>query len=71
MRPHCSRASLQHSLRMAHEIRQRHVQGVLDVRLVLQTDDAEKTFMTWRGTSYTPPRGGRSWGFLLSRIEPS
>jgi hypothetical protein len=44
--------------------------AVLDVRLVLQTDDAEKTSLTWRGISYTPP-GGQVLGFLLSRIEPS
>ena len=29
----------------------------LDVRLVLQTDDAQKISMTWRGISNTPPGG--------------
>ena len=29
--------------------------SVLDVRLVLQTDDAQKIYVTWRGISYTPP----------------
>src|SRR5258706_7470273 len=31
--------------------------AVLDARLVLQTDDAQKISMTWRGISYTPPGG--------------
>jgi hypothetical protein len=31
--------------------------AVLDVRMMLQTDDAQKIYMTWRGISYTPPGG--------------
>jgi hypothetical protein len=28
---------------------------LLDVRLLLQTDDGEKIYMAWRGVAYTPP----------------
>jgi hypothetical protein len=40
----------------------------LDVRLVLQTDDAQKISMTWRGISYTPP-GGTRYARILPLFE--
>lgn len=33
--------------------------SVLDVRLVLQTDDLANISMNWRGISYTPPEGAQ------------
>jgi hypothetical protein len=47
---------------------QRHGSSVLDVRLVLQTDDAEKISMTWRGISHTPP-GGAQYARILPLFE--
>ena len=41
---------------------------LLDVRLVLQTDDAQKIYMTWRGVSYTPP-GGVEYARILPMFE--
>jgi hypothetical protein len=41
---------------------------LLDVRLVLQTDDAEKIYMTWRGVSYTP-QGGAQYSRILPMFE--
>jgi hypothetical protein len=38
---------------------------VLDVRILLQTDDGQKIYMSWRGIAYTPPRGT-----LWARIVP-
>ena len=38
---------------------------VLDVRILLQTDDAETIYVSWRGISYTPPGGA-----LFARIVP-
>src|SRR5262249_26882016 len=38
---------------------------VVDLRLVLQTDDAQKIYMNSRGIAYTPPGGG-----LFARIQP-
>jgi hypothetical protein len=38
---------------------------VLDVRILLQTDDAEMIYMSWRGIAYTPPGGA-----LYARILP-
>jgi hypothetical protein len=38
---------------------------VLDVRILLQTDDAQTIYMSWRGIAYTPP-GGQ----LVARILP-
>lgn len=38
---------------------------LLDVRLVLQTDDGAKVYMNWRGIGYTP-----SGGTLYARILP-
>jgi hypothetical protein len=35
------------------------------VRIVMQTDDAEKVYVTWRGISYTPPGG-----MQYARIPP-
>ena len=40
----------------------------LDVRLLLQTDDAQKISMTWRGISYTPP-GGTQYARILPLFE--
>ena len=40
----------------------------LDVRLVLQTDDAQRISMTWRGISYTPP-GGTQYARILPLFE--
>jgi uncharacterized protein DUF3237 len=42
--------------------------SVLDVRLVLQTDDAQKIYVTWRGISYTPP-GGPQYARILPLFE--
>src|SRR5262249_8510606 len=42
--------------------------SVLDVRLVLQTDDLQKISMTWRGISYTPP-GGTQYARILPLFE--
>jgi hypothetical protein len=42
--------------------------AVLDVRLVLQTDDAQKISMTWRGISYTPT-GGTRYARILPLFE--
>jgi uncharacterized protein DUF3237 len=38
---------------------------VLDVRMLLLTDDAQTIYMSWRGIAYTPP-GGQ----LVARIMP-
>jgi hypothetical protein len=38
---------------------------VLDVRILLQTDDGQKIYMSWRGIAYTPPVGA-----LFARILP-
>jgi hypothetical protein len=38
---------------------------VLDVRILLQTDDGQKIYMSWRGIAYTPPGGA-----LYARILP-
>jgi hypothetical protein len=40
---------------------------VLDVRILLQTDDAQTIYVSWRGIAYTPPAGG---GKLFARIVP-
>lgn len=42
--------------------------SVLDVRIVLQTEDAQKIYMTWRGISYTPP-GGTQYARILPLFE--
>jgi hypothetical protein len=42
--------------------------SVLDVRLVLQTDDAQNIYVTWRGISYTP-QGGRQYARILPMFE--
>jgi len=39
---------------------------VLDVRILLQTDDGQKIYMSWRGIAYAPPGGGA----LFARIVP-
>ena len=38
---------------------------VLDVRILLQTDDGQKIYMSWRGIAYAPPGGA-----LVARIAP-
>jgi hypothetical protein len=35
--------------------------SVLDVRIILQTDDGQKIYMTYRGISYTPKGGEQYW----------
>jgi hypothetical protein len=35
--------------------------SVLDVRIILQTDDNQKIYMTYRGISYTPQGGAQYW----------
>jgi hypothetical protein len=35
--------------------------SVLDVRILLQTDDSQKIYMTYRGISYTPQGGTQYW----------
>lgn len=42
--------------------------SVLDVRLVLQTDDAQKIYVTWRGISHTP-QGGTQYARILPVFE--
>jgi hypothetical protein len=42
--------------------------SVLDVRLVLQTDDAQKIYVTWRGISYTPA-GGTQYARITPMFE--
>lgn len=39
---------------------------LLDVRLLLQTDDEQTIYMSWRGIAYTPPGAG-----LIARILPA
>jgi hypothetical protein len=39
--------------------------SVLDLRILLQTDDAQKIYMTSRGIAYTTPEGA-----LFARIQP-
>ena len=39
--------------------------SVLDLRLLLQTDDGQKIFMTCRGIAYTTPDGA-----LFARLQP-
>jgi len=41
---------------------------VLDMRLLLQTDDGQKIFMSWRGIAYTPP-GGTLWARIVPMFE--
>jgi len=38
---------------------------LLDVRILLQTDDGQKIYMSWRGIAYAPPGGA-----LNARIVP-
>ena len=38
---------------------------VLDVRILLQTEDGQKIYMSWRGIAYAPPGGA-----LFARILP-
>jgi hypothetical protein len=42
--------------------------SVLDLRILLQTDDAQKIYMNCRGIAYTPP-GGKLWARLLPVFE--
>jgi Protein of unknown function (DUF3237) len=42
--------------------------SLLDVRIVLQTDDAQKIYVTWRGINYTPP-GGAQYARILPLFE--
>jgi Protein of unknown function (DUF3237) len=44
--------------------------SVLDVRLVLQTDDAQKIYVTWRGISYTP-QGRTQYARIVPVFETS
>jgi len=40
----------------------------LDVRLLLQTDDGQKIYMSWRGIAYTPS-GGALWARIVPVFE--
>jgi hypothetical protein len=42
--------------------------SILDVRLVLRTDDLQNIYMTWRGVSYTP-QGGTQYARILPLFE--
>ena len=42
--------------------------SVLDVRLLLQTDDAQKIYVSWRGINYTP-RGGTQYARIVPLFE--
>ena len=35
--------------------------SILDVRIILQTDDAQKIYLQYRGISYTPKDGAQYW----------
>jgi Protein of unknown function (DUF3237) len=41
---------------------------VLDVRILLQTDDGQKIYMSWRGIAYTP-QGGELWARIVPMFE--
>lgn len=41
---------------------------MLDVRLLLQTDDGQKIYMSWRGIAYAPP-GGPLWARIVPMFE--
>ena len=41
---------------------------VLDVRVLLQTDDGQKIYMSWRGIAYTPA-GGTLWARIVPMFE--
>ena len=41
---------------------------VLDVRILLQTDDGQKIYMSWRGIPYTPP-SGTLWARIVPMFE--
>ena len=41
---------------------------LLDVRILLQTDDGQKIYMSWRGIAYTPP-GGTLWARIVPTFE--
>ena len=41
---------------------------LLDVRILLQTDDAQMIYMSWRGIAYTPP-GGTFYARILPLFE--
>jgi len=42
--------------------------SVLDLRIVLQTEDSQKIYMTCRGIAYTPP-GGPLWARIVPAFE--
>ncbi|HEX7137608.1 MAG TPA: DUF3237 domain-containing protein [Vicinamibacterales bacterium] len=39
--------------------------SLLDMRMILQTDDGQKIYMSWRGVAYTPPNEK-----LFARVLP-
>ncbi|PYL74385.1 MAG: DUF3237 domain-containing protein [Verrucomicrobia bacterium] len=41
---------------------------LLDVRILLQTDDGQKIYTSWRGIAYTPP-GGALWARIVPMFE--
>jgi Protein of unknown function (DUF3237) len=41
---------------------------LLDVRILLQTDDAQMIYMSWRGIAYTPP-GGTFYARIVPLFE--
>jgi len=41
---------------------------LLDVRILLQTDDGQKIYMSWRGIAYTSP-GGTLWARIVPMFE--
>ncbi len=41
---------------------------ILDVRILLQTDDGQKIYMSWRGIAYAPP-GGALWARIVPMFE--
>jgi len=41
---------------------------LLDVRILLQTDDGQKIYMSWRGIAFTPP-GGTLWARIVPMFE--
>ena len=41
---------------------------LLDVRILLQTEDGQKIYMSWRGIAYAPP-GGTLWARIVPMFE--
>jgi Protein of unknown function (DUF3237) len=49
-------------------VQRRDGSTLLDVRALLETDDGQRIYMTWRGIAYTPP-GGTLYARILPMFE--